>query len=436
MHTISKLIERLFLSRIINHVENSPNFNRFQSAYRRSYSTETALLRLLNDVYQAADLKQTTLLVLLDLSAAFDSIDIPTLLRRLNHTFGLTNAPLRWIASYLNGRSQYVRIGTTKSQAVPIVYGVPQGSVLGPLLFSLYISPVAKIMQSHGVNFVQYADDTQLYIQLDDSHSQLSAIRNCFNSLLQWFTVNGLQLNADKSETVQLGTAAKLRANRSLTQISLNENKLKLSSCVRNLGVLIDSNLSFTDHVNSICKSARFHISSLRQIRNSIDTETAKEIASSIVGSRLDYCNSVLHGVSNTNIHKLQLVQNALARVVMRSRKYEHITPLLCELHWLPIRARIDYKIAVLTHKILTTNKPAYLSELLYEHHQARQLRSSAIRQLSVPRVRTQFGARAFQHAAPTVWNSLPSSLTKDLPSLWTFKQKLKTYYFKQSFSR
>jgi hypothetical protein len=89
LHTISKLIERLFLSRIINHVENSPNFNRFQSAYRRSYSTETALLRLLNDVYHAADLKQTTLLVLLDLSAAFDSIDIPTLLRRLNHTFGM-----------------------------------------------------------------------------------------------------------------------------------------------------------------------------------------------------------------------------------------------------------------------------------------------------------------------------------------------------------
>ena len=146
LHTISKILERIFLSKIIDHIEQSPNFNRAQSAYRRGFSTETALLRLLNDVYSAADGGHRSLLVLLDLSAAFDCIDINTLERRLEHTFGFTGAVLSWLRSYLNNRSQFVRVGEVKSSTSPCKFGVPQGSVLGPLFFSLYVAPIANVI--------------------------------------------------------------------------------------------------------------------------------------------------------------------------------------------------------------------------------------------------------------------------------------------------
>ena len=264
---------------------------------------------MLNDVYSAADQKQTTLLVLLDLSAAFDCIDIPTLLRRLEHTFGVSNVPLRWLTSYLDGRSQFVRLGTARSDTMHNDYGVPQGSVLGPLLFTLYVAPVTGIIQELGLNLVQYADDTQIYMHMKSGETNVNSLEYCFNSVRQWFLLNGLQLNPDKSEAIQLGTAAKLRSGYRVSDISLGDHRLTLSSSVKTLGVQIDRALSFTEHVDTVCKSSRFHINALRHIRNCVDLETAKDIASSIVGSRIDYCNSLLYGISNANQHKLQLLQ-------------------------------------------------------------------------------------------------------------------------------
>ena len=164
LHSISKILERIYLSRIIWHVEQSSNFNRFQSAYRRGYSTETALLRLMNDMYCTADAGSRSLVIQLDLSAAFDTVDINTLVRRLECTFGIQGTALHWLQSYVSGRSQFVRIGGQQSPSIMCEAGVPQGSVLGPLLFSLYVAPIADVVAKCGVDHAQYADDTQLYM--------------------------------------------------------------------------------------------------------------------------------------------------------------------------------------------------------------------------------------------------------------------------------
>ena len=148
LSNISKILERLFLRGIIDHVSSSTNFNSCQSAYRKGYSTETALTRLLNDIYCAADRRSRSLLILLDLSAAFDTLDIDTLIRRLQWTFGIDGSALDWIRSYLTDRSQFVRVGESKSGKVACEFGVPQGSVLGPILFTLYVAPVANVITS------------------------------------------------------------------------------------------------------------------------------------------------------------------------------------------------------------------------------------------------------------------------------------------------
>ena len=244
LNNISKILERLFLRNIIDHVSSSPSFNSSQSAYRKDHSTETALLRLLNDIYCAADRKSRSLLILLDLSAAFDTLDIGTLIRRLEHTFGIVGPALNWIKSYLTNRSQFVRVGGNRSAEVLCEYGVPQGSVLGPLLFTLYIAPVANVITSHGVSHLQYADDTQLYIALDKDES-IEILQNCADAVYSWFAQNGLSLNPEKSEAILLGTGARLRREDQIPSVSFAETTVGTRTSVKSLGVTIDSGLTF-----------------------------------------------------------------------------------------------------------------------------------------------------------------------------------------------
>ena len=438
LNTISKILERIVMLQLIKHVENSTSFNPYQSAYRKGYSTETALLKLLNDIYNAADCSKRSLLLLLDLSAAFDCIDINILLRRLNHSFGISETALHWIASYLNDRHQFVRIGTEQSNSVSCDYGVPQGSVLGPLLFSLYVAPVATVIARFGINHIQYADDTQLYLNLSsgNDHVAISGLLNCFEALTKWYAVNGLQLNAEKTDGILLGTAARLRNDGVVSGIRLSTaSDLVLASTVKTLGVTLDSSLSFNKHIDNICQASRYHIAALRHIRKCVNTQTAKEIAAVIVGSRLDYCNSLLYGTSKANVHKLQLIQNSLARVVMLKRKNDHISNSLRELHWLPVEARIKFKLAVITYRALSTSRPSYLASMLSFYTPSRSLRSMDSRQLVVPRTKTKFAGNAFAHSAPVLWNTLPDNLRCSTHSLATFKKSLKTHLYEHAFS-
>ena len=368
------------------------------------------------------------------MSAAFDTIDTSTLLRRLRYTFGVSGPALSWIASYLVSRKQSVRVGEEQSSTTACEYGVPQGSVLGPLLFSLYMSPIARVIGSFGIEHAQYADDTQLYVALTDANT-LPNLADCFHAVHRWLDLNGLSLNPDKTEAMVIGTNARQRVEEPITAVDIGTVCIPVSRCVKSLGITIDDTLSFSQHVNDVVKSSSFHLRALRHIRRWISEDTAKSIATAAVAGRLDYCNSVLYGSSAANIQRLQRVQNSFARVVTRARRSEHITPVLAKLHWLPIQYRIQFKLALITFKAITTRTPHYLSELVRPYEPSRQLRPRRKNLLQQERIKLAFSGRAFRHSAPSVWNNLPKSVISDISiSLHPFKSRLKSELYSRAF--
>ncbi len=436
LNTISKVIERLALARLRQHITKSPNFNVSQSAYRRHHSTETALLCILNDIYGKIDEGRSTLMVALDLSAAFDTVDHSVLLTRLERSFGIHGSTLTWIESYLADRTQFVRLGTANSIVTNCLCGVPQGSVLGPLLFIAYISSTANIAEHFGIGHHQYADDTQVYVALSrsDVNASVANLHNGLAALHRWFSQNGLVINPDKSEAVLFATAQQTRiAPFPLEEVNVAGCSVPLSDSVKILGVTLDRHLTFNKHVQSLCKSVNYHTRALRHIRSSLSTDMARTVACALVNSRLDYANSILYGTSASNIAMLQRAQNALSRVVTYTRRTEHIRPVLRNLHWLPISYRIDFKVATLAYKVHATGSPAYLKSSVSDYTPSRDLRSSSLQFLATVQTRTAIARRAFSQAAPSVWNNLPYNV-RTAETFERFKSSIRTHFYSRAF--
>ncbi|GFR73367.1 reverse transcriptase-like protein [Elysia marginata] len=236
---ISKVIEKVVSQRLRDYLNSSNLDTKFQSAYKKEHSTETTLLEVLYDALRAADAKQPTLLVLLDLSAAFDTIDHELLLSILDYRFGINGAALQWLRSYLTGRMQSVFIDGVSSPVSSLQFGVPQGSVLGPLLFTLYTSPVADIAECYDIKYHLYAEDTQIYILLDaDGQVQKKLVEDCVRDISKWMAVNKLKLNCDKTDVILLGSHRLLKDIDTRISIIIDNCKVTLSNHVKNLGCI------------------------------------------------------------------------------------------------------------------------------------------------------------------------------------------------------
>ena len=371
----------------------------------------------------------------MDLSAAFDTIDHSILLQRLDHEIGIKGPALKWFKSYLSDRFQFVNVNNDHSEYSRVTYGVPQGSVLGPILFILYMLPLGGIIRKHSINFHCYADDTQLYLSMEpDDRSRLINLQDCLKDIRSWMSSNFLLLNSDKTEVIVFGPKH-LRDTFSNQIATLDGITLTPSTTARNLGVIFDQDLSFSSHIKHVTRTAFFHLRSITKIRNILSQSDAEKLVHAFITSRLDYCNSLLSGCPKNSLKSLQLVQNAAARVLTGVRKREHISPTLASLHWLPVGFRIDFKILLLTYKALNDKAPTYLKELIIPYCPTRALRSQNAGLLVTPSIsKNRLGGRAFSYRAPLLWNQL-SPWVKEADTLTTFKSRLKTFLYDRAFS-
>ncbi len=427
---IGKIIEKVVFNQLNNYLNSNGFLDNFQSGFRVHHSTETALIKIINDIRFNSDSGKISVLVLLDLSAAFDTVDHNILLERLENWVGLSGMALKWFRSYLEGRGYFVSIGENKSKWTSMTCGVPQGSILAPLLFSLYMLPLSQIMRKNQIAYHSYADDTQIYLALSpNDYSPIDSLCQCIDEINSWMCQNFLQLNKEKTEVIAFGNKDEvLKVN-----AYLDSRGQTTKNQVRNLGVILETDLSFSSHVKAVTKSAYYHLKNIARIRCFVSSHDLEKLVHAFITSRVDYCNGLLTGLPKKTIRQLQLIQNAAARILTRTRKYEHITPVLRSLHWLPVTFRIDFKVLLLVYKSLNGLGPKYMSDMLTEYKPNRPLRSLGSSQLEIPRVHTKQGESAFSYYAARSWNQLPEEI-RCAKTLATFKSSLKTHLFSCAF--
>ncbi|KAF7247022.1 putative RNA-directed DNA polymerase from transposon BS [Varanus komodoensis] len=349
---------------------------------------------------------------------------------------GVGGTAWQWSRSYLAGRFQKVVLGDFGSAPWQLCHGVPQGSILSPLLFNIFMKLLGEVLRRCGLRNHQYAVDTQLYLSFSTDPGEAVAVLNrCLAEVMGWMRAIKLKLNPDKTEVLLVGGSSSWVGDLDLV---LNGVALPLKDRVHSLGVLLDPELSLEAQVTAVARSAFLQLRLIHQLRPYLEDNCLATVTHALVTSRLDFCNALYVRLPLKTVRILQMVQNRAARLRMGTGHYSHITPVLYQLHWLPIKVRAQFKVLVITYKALNSLGPGYLKERLRPYLPSCPLRSAAEALLWEPSVkdirRLNTRRRAFSAVAPHLWNVLPGEVHL-APSLFVYRRQAKTFVFKQYFN-
>jgi len=361
---VSKLVESSVVVDIKDYAVKNGLLDPDQSAYIEYHSTETVLLKVHNDIMHGIDSGHVVALSLIDLSSAFDTVNHRIMLQRLHTYLGITGTALDWFRSYLSNRKQTVIINGVSSNPKDLKYGVPQGSVLGPFLFSIYLLPLRKILLRHGIPYKLYADDNQIYIifERDESVQANLALQLAIQDARQWLIENFQKVNDSKTELLLIHSMH--QSPFEFPDFKVGDEVIVPADSVRNLGVIFDSQMRLDKHVTSIVQASFRNLRDMYRVRPYIPQASLETLVHAFITSRLDYCNSLLYGLPKKLTDRLQAVQNSAARLISFTHKFDHITPILRELHWLRIPERIIFKMMLFTFKCLHNKAHDYFIAL------------------------------------------------------------------------
>ena len=430
---LAKLVEKAANIQLVNYLDNNNLFPTHQSAYRKQHSCETTMIKVIDDIQTLISQKKMVMLVLLDLSSAFDTIDQDILLFKLQNHYGISGTALNWIKTYLKGRTFSVRIENINGKKCLLIYGVPQGTILGPLLFVIYIHDIVLIAEKYGLHIELYADDSQWYMgfsPLSERSETIEKVQTCMSEVKSWMASNFLKVNFDKTDVIFLSNQLShsiFSGNISCT-IEGKEFINNPNQSVKSLGVQLDNSLSMKNMVMNCVKNCYFNLRKLGGIRKNLSKNDKLTMVKSYVISHLDYCNALYANISKTLLMKLQKVMNACVRFVFNLPIRSDVEICAKSIHLLPINSRIKYKLCLIAFKVLNGEAPSYLDEMVdlkIPTNIGMELRST----LNTTILELPEFENTIKYQMAKTWNSLPLEL-RNCSKIETFKRQLKAHYF------
>ena len=366
-----------------------------------------------------------TILVLLDLKKAFDSVNHDILLHKLK-SLGFCTITLSWFKSYLTDHKQRVSYQDQLSDSLTLKRGVPQGSILGPLLFSIFINDISSAIQN--VNYHLYADDLQLYKHSPalDLINSISDVNVVLPRIELWTRENDLSINPKKCEAIIIGSA-KLRTkveNRYLPDLRICGTSIKTSENLRNLGVIFDKNMNWDKHIFELRRRCYATLKHLYLFKNFLSVKAKQLLTESLVLSKLDYCDTVYSGINIDLATQLQKIMNSCLRYIYNARKREHITPLLFKAGWLSLKYRLQFHGVCMLYKTLKTGTPNYLASQFNHIGDVHDYNTRGRDSLVIPYHNLQVTSQSFKVNVIRTWNSLPEQI-KESPLYPVFKIKV-----------
>ena len=417
----SKILERAVFDQLYKYMNLNKFLNQYQSGFRPLRSTSTALINITDDWLNSFDNGEITGVVMLDLKKAFDTVDLDILIHKLK-LYGIDRKGIKWFTSYLQDRSHFTSIQGNSSTSIPIRCGVPQGSIIGPLLFIIYINDLPNNVSNCKVSM--YADDTALYYASKDINELVKVINDDLINVTAWLNKNKLSLNVNKTEVILLGTKSRLR-NLPHNDINININGTPLSRVkkCKHLGVIVDENLSWSDHIDQVRKKALSGMHVIRKVKNIIPQSTRNLLYNTIVSSHFDYCDVVWGNCGVTLQEKLQKLQNRSARIIRNVDWSVPSSVNLKELNWISLNAKRRQHDAIMMYKIINNHVPQYLTNKFNIVNSGYALRRSNM-SVSIPMPKTKSLKRSFSYRGATTWNSIQANI-QNAPSVQCFKKNI-----------
>lgn len=424
---LSKVLEKIVSEQINDHLNNNLILPISQSGFRARHSTTTALLKVSDDIFSACDNNQNSCLILLDYSKAFDTLDHATLCAKLKY-YGFGVTATSFFHNYLNNRRQKVILNDNISNTLSISRGVPQGSVLGPLLFSIYTADLNKCLQfctSH-----QYADDTQIYysFSLFDLDTAVLKINSDLDKISKFSADHGLVLNEVKTELLVFGKHKAQIIDNPNFKIVLNNQLLSPVNACKNLGVWFDTDLRFVKHVSTLIQKSISKLKLLYIHKDILSTEVKLRLTDSLLLSSISYCDTVYWpAILNRDKESLQRIQNSCIRLSYNLRKFDHITYHFKQSKWLSLSERFECHLACLIFKIIKCESPSYLLSKLKKGSDTHQRSTRHCSQFTVPKHRSALFQRSFSYTAAKLYNSLPLNI-KSCTNIVSFRKQITTF--------
>lgn len=413
--TFSKMFEKIIGWQVTDYLEENQILPAVQSGFRQKHSTGSALLKVVDDIATAFDNSFSTVLVLLDQSKAFDLVHFDLLLAKMSY-IGFGHSTLLWFYNYLNGRKQRVKIhNEICSQLLPTTSGVPQGSVLAPILFSIFTFDLPKAVKYSQLHL--YADDMQLYKTCSDINAatSITLMNTDLDNVFHWCSNNGLRLNPTKTVAICIGPD---RQKNTICNenILVNGMTIEWVSSVKNLGVYMDSSLCFNEHVNHVFQLGFYRLKSLYHLKYNLSENIKLKLIKSLIYPHIDYCSMVYYYfLPNYNQQKIQRLQNACIRFVCNVPYRNHVTPYINRLSEPKICNRMMYISLIFLYKVIISKLPSYLHSLLIRRSDIHNV-NVRINYFTIPQHTTRKYEGSFSYVAPSLLNKVLMEINLPYP--------------------